>query len=677
MSTPAPSASQPIEATPTPLEPLLVNLQVVSPSLSVNRPLLFPDLPATTTIKGLKEKIRQTLPLRPADDNQRLIHRGRALLRESDTLLDVFGPDALRTLDRQTIHLVIRDMPDGQTSTPPPTTARGPSPAEATGPARPSNPPHLQFGPEPPPGFPRRGHFQASAHHIAQPRVPSPAPAHYNSEQAATFQQHHQNMSNWLGQVQRDAQLQREAMVRALVNQNQRGRAQVGMRGIGDTAGNNGPEAHSGRVSPGTSHAIHYETMGPNGQTYQVDTVVRSSTQGAPGGLSPAEVQNIIRSADSNQAAMVMANALQRNVPGASLYNRPLTQPGVTTPILGAGSSLAGSGRATPELDPRSAGAGNPAPRANSPRQPQQGPQIYLLLSPDGPRALLFNSTTAETYYSPRLRGQASWPRLRSPASQSNLSYPAQPSEAHAAFQQDERPQQDQRPQPRDDAAAAVPAHVQPPLQPAHPNNPAAAAGLPPILVQFWPHLWLIFRLGLFVWFFTSPNSSWSRWLTIICLAVFMFVLSTGLLNGLAENAWRPIGRHLENILPALEPPRITRAAGTGRVAGAGQGGHDSEADPEQLAARLFRRLERAGLLFLASLAPGVAERHIANLEAEARAEETAAADSAGGEAESNRVGANGTEHGPEEEQRSEHAGHEAPQANAGNEPNREEVVAL
>lgn len=34
------------------------------------------------------------------------------------------------------------------------------------------------------------------------------------------------------------------------------------------------------------------------------------------------------------------------------------------------------------------------------------------------------------------------------------------------------------------------------------------------------------------------------------------------------------------------------------------------------------RRIERAGLLFLASIAPGVAERHIANLEAETRAEE-------------------------------------------------------
>lgn len=92
-----PSTPRPEGAAATPPEQLVVNLQVVSPSVGVNRPLLFPDLPATTTIKRLKDKIRQTLPLRPADENQRLIHRGRALLRESDNLLDIFGVDAVST----------------------------------------------------------------------------------------------------------------------------------------------------------------------------------------------------------------------------------------------------------------------------------------------------------------------------------------------------------------------------------------------------------------------------------------------------------------------------------------------------------------------------------------------------------------------------------------------------
>jgi hypothetical protein len=72
-----------------------VNLQVLSPSVGVNRPLLFPNLAANTTIKQLKDKIRQALPLRPADDHQRLIHRGHALVREADTLVDIFGADAV------------------------------------------------------------------------------------------------------------------------------------------------------------------------------------------------------------------------------------------------------------------------------------------------------------------------------------------------------------------------------------------------------------------------------------------------------------------------------------------------------------------------------------------------------------------------------------------------------
>lgn len=76
----------------------VINLQVVSPSVGVNRPLLFPGLPASTTIKQLKERIRQSLPLRPSDENQRLIYRGRALSRDTDSLLDIFGTDAVSYL---------------------------------------------------------------------------------------------------------------------------------------------------------------------------------------------------------------------------------------------------------------------------------------------------------------------------------------------------------------------------------------------------------------------------------------------------------------------------------------------------------------------------------------------------------------------------------------------------
>lgn len=150
--------------------------------------------------------------------------------------------------------------------------------------------------------------------------------------------------------------------------------------------------------------------------------------------------------------------------------------------------------------------------------------------------------------------------------------------------------------------------------------------------MQIWPQLWLLFRLALFVWFFTSPTATWSRWLTIICVAAFIFVLSTGVFNGVPEHLWQPVGRHLENLIPLEQPGRRQNAAGREQN---NEPGRNQEPNPAQMARRLvaqhrgvegwilsqIRRVERAGLLFLASIAPGVAERHIATLEATARAE--------------------------------------------------------
>lgn len=113
-------------------------------------------------------------------------------------------------------------------------------------------------------------------------------------------------------------------------------------------------------------------------------------------------------------------------------------------------------------------------------------------------------------------------------------------------------------------------------------------------------------------------------------IAVLIFLLSTGIFNGVPDHVWQPLGRHLENLIPA-EPRR--------RQAIAGEDERNQQPrqnpDPTEMARRLVaqhqgpeswllsqvRRVERAGLLFLASIAPGVAERHIANLEAAARAE--------------------------------------------------------
>jgi hypothetical protein len=80
------------------LEPITFTLAVVSPSVGVSSPLNFPHLPATTTVKELKARIRDALPSKPVDESQRLIHRGRMLGRDTETMLDIFGQENVRQI---------------------------------------------------------------------------------------------------------------------------------------------------------------------------------------------------------------------------------------------------------------------------------------------------------------------------------------------------------------------------------------------------------------------------------------------------------------------------------------------------------------------------------------------------------------------------------------------------
>jgi hypothetical protein len=160
-----------------------------------------------------------------------------------------------------------------------------------------------------------------------------------------------------------------------------------------------------------------------------------------------------------------------------------------------------------------------------------------------------------------------------------------------------------------------------------HQGNPAAAGAL---AAQLAPHIWLVVRLIGFVWFFTSGNPSWWRFCMITGLSVVFFFINTGLID------WAPIRRHLENLIPLAMPAVNPEGAAAGEPAaagaGAGTGARAGELDPQLVAQRLIeqrqrqnagwfmsqvRRVEHATLLFLASLWPGVGERHVAAREEE------------------------------------------------------------
>jgi hypothetical protein len=134
-------------------------------------------------------------------------------------------------------------------------------------------------------------------------------------------------------------------------------------------------------------------------------------------------------------------------------------------------------------------------------------------------------------------------------------------------------------------------------------------------------HLWLFIRLFGFVFFFTS-GAGWRRTIILCLAAAVVFAVQTGWLGDVQESLLGPIRRHLEGLLPLAEAnaPPVNPTAQRARAGNAAT-------TPEETAARLIRerqtrdsswlkelsrRIERAVLIFAASLVPGVGERHIA-----------------------------------------------------------------
>lgn len=186
--------------------------------------------------------------------------------------------------------------------------------------------------------------------------------------------------------------------------------------------------------------------------------------------------------------------------------------------------------------------------------------------------------------------------------------------------------------------------HQLEPVNEPHGNPPEGA-----LAARIGPAIWLAIRLIGVVWLFTSGNTTWTRWFLFSAIAFLIFLVNTGVLNGFGDQLWGPIRRHVERLIPLAGPEAALVPAANAAIPQAGAApvpapgnepaprATNGEPDPAQVAARLLeerrqqnggwllaqvRRAEHALLLFLASLVPGVGERHIAHREAEANAAE-------------------------------------------------------
>ncbi|KAL1841935.1 hypothetical protein VTJ49DRAFT_6326 [Mycothermus thermophilus] len=673
--------------------PLSVNLQIISPSAGVGN-LRFPDLPATTTLQQLKQRIRESVASRPADEHQRLIHRGRMLARDTDTLLDIFGEEAIRSNEQQTIHLVVRDTGDHppQPSEPvqrPNASASARNPSRAASAAAATTTTATWPGTTP----------------IALPQLPQLVnlPSHIQQQIL-----HHQQV---LQQQQMMHRVQQQEVYRQMQmlaqQQNQRAAAQQGPQdGSNNAPGGQAADQTGGRNSPvgQTYRTVTREGVGPDGQRYSIRFTVNEAIASpvahprpaAPGPtsdpigqrpLSAADVRNMMHGADATRAAQAMANAMQRNASGghpASMaadlaqfnFNTPIQpiQPGVTTPIF-PGLSRNASRAGTPDITLRSVSRGSNTGHSSQ-QQPSQGqPEVYLLSSPTGPRAVLihggadiYTSYTTITNRPPAYRPLAPSSTFPDPyrvevhfgqaAPTTTTQTPPQPQQQQQQqpyrppsplVPQQPLPQARNEPQPairrRPVGAPAAPAAAPPAQQEQaaaprlnHPGNP----GVAPLVAAAWPHIWLVIRLVAFAWWFSYTNPSWERWLSLAVAFLVVLAINTGIFNGVVDNAFHPVREQLEGMLPLADRDREQQQQQQQQQGQQGQQQNQpaGEPDPAQLAARLvaqrrmqngtwlgdqLRRIERAGILFLASFAPGVAERHIQQIEERERAERRAA----------------------------------------------------
>ena len=375
--------------------------------------------------------------------------------------------------------------------------------------------------------------------------------------------------------------------------------------GIGTTAGNPIPPTGIGRTSTPNVALMHLQS--------NLSTMDAAMAGGNPLPESVFEqAQEMLRAIPD--LPQEVATALRTRLANLSHYSSHLRE-NLHSQLVRAAQERAVSQRAA---------------------QGAESSAIYVLSSPNGPHALLvspsgfyttpwqFASLGAVTPHSVIHPNGTTAVQIQA----ANNNIPTNGQQPH--IDEVQVAQGQQAPQPADAAQVAQAQQQQQVNQ---------ARDLARILLPLGGHLWLLIRLFGFVYFFTA-GAGWRRTMLLGLIAILVFIAQTGMFRPVVQGIWDPIRRHAEGLVPLAANERPPTGLGGARNNGDGTGTQPRSRGltPQEAAERLlqererqdvsfirqtFRRVERAIALFVASLVPGVGERHIAAREAAEAARQT------------------------------------------------------
>ncbi|CAK7220728.1 hypothetical protein SBRCBS47491_004285 [Sporothrix bragantina] len=676
---------------------LKVSVRLISPSQELTDFPDLTDLPAYTTVGQVKLLIGNELAIRRRSPlGMRVIYRGRVLDVDEKTLAEVFGIPTIQETSIQVLHLVLRDGG-----------ANANASAASHSISQPNQTTQNPFAPRPIPTQPPVPPVAAASY--AQYMAPELAlDAEFMESTEARQRLHDMAHQERVRELMRQADAQTQQQYVSQQRQQHASTPSVPrdptyLVEFIDYDQPAAAQAEAERLAFEQLRQIHFvqrqiqtaQTQPERRELAELERQHLLSIQR----LEEDQLRNVVEQRRQDRLEQHMQRQAQRPAQPIPQVRVAVTHglgqnayPTQTFPFLQQRHvSVLHQGTASEQQHASAVTSG-----ASVGRPPAGRPNVYLLESPSGPRAVLINSNS-ETYFTPAAAPatrtvpvpQAAPPQVQNEQWYVNLiqqhNLQIQQQQQHYQFiiqqnirhvemlhrlqrqqmrhhqMQQQAAYQDAAPQANDAHQVAL-AGQQDQVPNLHgaglqPNNPGAGA-----LAAMWPHVWLLARLVLFVWWFTTPSASWTRWATVIMVAIAVFVFNTGVLDEIANQVWAPVRAHLDGFVPMPNangdarqqegqngqnapgdqnaavpaPAPANDAAGDAAEADAAGRAGGADPDPFEAAARLVaerrrdngrrlrdfaQRLERLGVMFLASLAPGIAERHVALAEEREREE--------------------------------------------------------